>query len=267
MALQEARKLNKFVMLVGIGVGTPKTRVARQIFAQLFKQTESFPVLVRDSKSASVADRFLARSGARAIVNPDNAFVAIHALKSKIRANPIPGLVGLAPISRYVLSESLKQQDVNSDVWWIEILVELRSRSLNPVLFCSGTQRDFERCQLIKQKAAEQGISIRVLDRPKSAQEFLEQLASFEHILCQRLHISISFFALGGFPTALAWDEKVQAFFCENQLGHRVLVGPEASVASTCDLITSEGGRIARSERLASAVINGIRSAIRNRFE
>jgi hypothetical protein len=223
---------------------------------------ESFPVLVRDSSSAAVANTFLPASGPRAIVIPDNAFVAVHALKSDIPAGPVPGLVGLAPISRYVLPGNSKQYEVNSDDWWISIVAELRSRSLNPVLFCSGTHRDFERCQNLQQRAAEQGINITVLDRPNSAEEFLEQLTSFEHILCQRLHVSISFFALGGCPTALAWDEKVEAFFRENQLGHRVLTSARESISSTCDLITSEAQRVARSARLASSVTNGIRHAV-----
>jgi polysaccharide pyruvyl transferase WcaK-like protein len=262
LLIRQARRLNKAVMLVGVGVGEPRSLFARLVFGRLFAAMGAFPVLVRDEESAQVASRFRQPGGMQARVLPDNAIVAIAQFKRQAGLSAGRKMVGIAPLARSAIPARLLNNEVNSDQWWEKIVAELLSRGLRPALFCSGSEQDHERCRELHRSLGRRGLQVELLPRPQSSHEFLNQLLGLEHILCQRLHISISFLALGGSPTSISWDQKIESFYKAQGLGHRVVSEPSASVASICDLMTRSEAGLPDTEGLAKIVTRGISEAV-----
>lgn len=260
--IRTARKFRRKMLVIGVGMRPHRSFLSGLIFRRIFKALGSDPIFVRDAHSAKVASRYRP-AGYRPIeAIPDSAIPAVRQFAKAEPRNPDPYRVGLAPINFQELPKGVASARINSDQWWVDLAEALVLSGRRPVLFCSGTYADHERCQGVRALAAARGIDMELLPRPKAPDELLTQLSSFAHILGQRLHISISFLALGGTPTALAWDRKVNDFYAGLGLQARVIGDAELDAHSACRLILQEGRSDVDLDALTSNMIRTVAQAI-----
>jgi polysaccharide pyruvyl transferase WcaK-like protein len=260
--IRTAREFRRKVVVIGVGMRPHRSFLSGVIFRRIFKALGSDPIFVRDAHSAKVAASYCPAGYQPIQAIPDSAIPAVREFAKAEPRNPDPYRVGLAPINFRELPNGVASARINSDYWWVDLSEALGLSGCRPVLFCSGTYSDYDRCLGVQALAAARGIDIELLPRPKEPDELLTQLNSFAHILGQRLHISISFLALGGTPTALAWDRKVNDFYAGLGLQARVIGDLDLDPQSACRLILQEGRSNVDWDALTSNLIRTVTQAI-----
>jgi polysaccharide pyruvyl transferase WcaK-like protein len=210
--INEANKKQKPVVFFGTGASAPRTVFSKFLFKKIFKELDSSKIYLRDNRSTEIVAKFFPVSNANIVLIPDTAIA--RACQKTINKKSVEKIWGLAPISKDTLPFELRKEKINQDEWWMCMAESLIKNNITPVLFSSGVMSDHERCLSIQSKLKiENNIELDVLPRPKDTDTFLKQLSHLDKVIAQRLHISISYFSMGGSPYSLPWDKKVFEFY------------------------------------------------------
>lgn len=215
-----ARQRQVPVLFMGVGASTPRTPLSKALFARILGPSPAGVVQPRDPASANVLGGYLKAVPSHA---PDCAIPQIRKLAAELAGDSVSGRVGLAPMGNRSLPPGVSGLPVNQDDWWCELAERLIALGKSPVLFTTGVGDDHDRCLRLQGHLAAHGFEVGVAARPRDSRSFLKELQSFEAVLSQRLHCSISVYGIGGCPLSVSWDSKVESFFGEIGLPHRVL--------------------------------------------
>lgn len=203
--------------IVGSGIPTPKTFISKFLIKKIFSYYDKESIFLRDEKSISVVNSITKLNLTIDNILPDFAITYVNHLRDKL----IPEkekVIGLAPISLNCMTSKQRAYIFNKNEWWITIAKYIKEKGYKPVLFCHGTDTDYKRCKDIQNKAREQDFEIELLPRPTDVNAYVSLVNSFDNVLCQRLHISITAFSLNKSPVSLPWDDKIKCFYVESGL-------------------------------------------------
>lgn len=210
--VSEAKREKKPVVFFGTGASVPRTVISKMLFKMIFEKLKYSNIYLRDNRSIQIITRYLPTGNNNIFWVPDTAIARAGQHIMKKRSDKV--LWGLAPISHASLPFALRKEKINQDEWWLSLAGLLIERNITPVLFSSGVEADYERCLTIRSKfKIKNNIELDILPRSKEADTFLEQLSNLDRVVAQRLHISISYFSMGGRPYSLPWDDKVAEFY------------------------------------------------------
>jgi polysaccharide pyruvyl transferase WcaK-like protein len=228
----EAGRAGIPIAAFGTGASAPRTFISQLLLRASLRKITSRSWL-RDSKSIEIASHYLHGRALSAKPVPDCAIARVMELRAS-PALPVERLlVGIAPMSGASLGLSSKAVGT-SNAWWTELVSILLAQGYRPTLFCTGVHSDYQRCLDIQAACAAAGNQCEVLPRPGDGADLVRVMSPMGLTLTQRLHASISCYALGKTPASLAWDPKVDQFFKMIGLGNRVIdpktTTPQAAV-------------------------------------
>ena len=218
LLIDEAEKRGQQIALFAVGIDNPGTLISRFFLKRIFKRLQPDHIYVRDKTSRAVYMKLRKKKSDNAQLIPDAAFYAYETC-SFAKTDDV--IIGLAPQSYRTLSNKIKRKHLYNNQWWCEVAKELHLQGARPVFFSSGVQSDHDRAEDICNSLKQEGLDIRLLERPVTTEQLREQLVSMSSILAQRLHISIAYYALGGIPASLGWHSKVEDFYLFMGLGER----------------------------------------------
>lgn len=205
------------IAIFGTGMSPAKSFLSRRALRRILGRVSGCSRF-RDSASMKVAVSVRSDIALPESPTPD---CAIAGIAHRRALSPELGLVGVAPMAPRILARIGFQSD-DIDSWWIEIIKSLLEHGAKPVLFSTGVIADSQYAATLQEKMDELGVSVDLLPRPRSSDELLSLLGGMDRILAQRLHASISFYAMGGVPASASWDTKVGEFYRRIQLNGRV---------------------------------------------
>ena len=259
-----ARKNEIRVSIIGSGLCYPKTIISKNIIKYILSKHDNSNVYLRDSKSISVANDLSNLNLNENNIIPDFA-ISYLTNKSILSNNEKPvNRVGIAPISFKCIPKEQQLNIYNYDNWWIELASLLSFNGYTPVLFCHGTQEDFDRCFDIYNKAKLQGIDIELMPRPSKVDNYIEYMAEFKTVICQRLHVSITAYAMNKSPISLPWDDKVKCFYNEALIPQRYLDYKSIQHKDIIRLVKCSKLNENRKKELINKVNNVIQNAIKD---
>lgn len=206
------------VVAFGTGMSSGRTVLSRRLMRRVLNRLDE-QSRFRDFASIEVAGSMRPGLNLSLTPTPD---CAIAGIAQRRLLKPESGLVGIAPMAPEILSRiGIEVNDI--DEWWIGIVRDLVRLGAVPVLFSTGVSADARYAGELQEKLAASGIDIDLLPRPTSTDALLSALSRMERVLAQRLHASISFYALGGVPASASWDKKVSEFYRRISLPGRVI--------------------------------------------
>ncbi len=206
------------VVAFGTGMSSGRTVLSRRLMRRVVNRLDE-QSRFRDFASIEVAGSMRPGLNLSLIPTPD---CAIAGIARRRLLQPESGRVGIAPMAPEILSRiGIEVNDI--DEWWIGIVRDLVRLGAVPVLFSTGVSADARYAGELQEKLAASGIDIDLLPRPTSTDALLSALSRMERVLAQRLHASISFYALGGVPASASWDKKVSEFYRRISLPGRVI--------------------------------------------
>ena len=100
--------------------------------------------------------------------------------------------------------------------FWIGVIREIEKRKIQWKLFCNGDPDDYRLCCYILNRL-KRDKSQYLCPRPKTPQELVNTIASFQSMIAFRLHSHIIGSSLYIPAVAIVWDEKIRFFY--RQLG------------------------------------------------
>lgn len=212
-----AAELKIDTAIVGSGIPTPKTFISKFLIKKIFSYYDKESIFLRDEKSISVVNSITKLDLTINNILPDFAITYVNHFRGKLSLVE-EKIIGLAPISLDCMTSKQRRYSYNQDDWWISIAKYIEERGYIPILFCHGTSTDYKRCKDIQNKAHEQGFEIALSPRPTDVNVYVSLVNSFDNVLCQRLHISITAFSLNKSPVSLPWDDKIKCFYIESGL-------------------------------------------------
>lgn len=96
--------------------------------------------------------------------------------------------------------------------FWIRLIKELNARNITWKFFCNGDMDDYNfGCYVLRKL----GLSEKeyIYDYPKSPEELIQQITSFESLISFRLHSHIIAASFDIPAVAIVWDEKLRFFY------------------------------------------------------
>lgn len=222
------------VVAFGTGVSPGRTPLSRRLLRRVLarmKERNRF----RDQTSMDTARSLCPELRLAPRPTPD---CAIAGVAEKATLHPDARLVGIAPMSPRILSR-VGVRVGQADKWWSDIIRNLIQQGSRPVLFSTGVYADAQYAAEIQKLLRESGTEVALLPRPASTSELIAQLVQMKNILAQRLHASISFYAVGGVPASASWDSKVAAFYSQISLPNRLFRVGEGDPAHIASLLVS----------------------------
>lgn len=205
------------VALFGTGMSSGKSFVSKRLMRRILGRLSGCSRF-RDLASIEAARSVYPKLDPSIASTPD---CAIAGIAPRMTLDPESQLVGIAPMSPRILSRAGVQVD-EIDQWWIGIVRNLVQNGATPVLFSTGVTDDMRYAVDLQMKLKDAGMEIDMFPKPSTTEELLQTLGRMKRVLAQRLHASISFYALGGVPASASWDRKVVEFFDRISLSDRV---------------------------------------------
>lgn len=240
------------VVAFGTGMSSGKTFLSRRLMRRVLNRLDKHSRF-RDFASIEAAGSM--RSDLNLSLNP-TPDCAIAGIAQRGLLKPESGLIGIAPMAPEILARVGIQVN-HIDEWWIDIVRELVRLGAVPVLFSTGVSVDARYASELQEKLAASGTDIDLLPRPTSTDSLLSALSRMERVFAQRLHASISFYALGGVPASASWDKKVSEFYRRISLPGRVIpIGSGEPVAIARMLMAPAEPRVSREELVAESVLD-----------
>lgn len=103
--------------------------------------------------------------------------------------------------------------------FWINLIDELDKREIKWQLFCNGSEADYKMLKII---VARKNLNKnQYLMRPKTAQDLVNVISSFNKIISFRLHSHIIAASMGIPTIGISWEKKVNQFFHNLGLEYR----------------------------------------------
>ncbi|HEY4530693.1 MAG TPA: polysaccharide pyruvyl transferase family protein [Luteimonas sp.] len=222
------------VTVFGTGMSAGKTPFSRRLLRRILGRITE-PVRFRDAASMASASAVRATLPRAQAPTPDCAIAGISR-SGALDTRSVT--VGIAPMAPRILSRvGLDGRDI--DRWWMGIARELILLGETPVFFSTGVPADMAYAAALRDRLAADGFAVECLPRPCSTDTLLEQLRGMKRVLAQRLHASISFYALGGVPASASWDQKVAEFYGSIGLDGRVFRVGDAAPAEVARTLVS----------------------------
>lgn len=251
----------------GTGVAQPRTIISRHLLGKIIVGLSSTSRF-RDRHSISVVDRYTRRivsceERLNQIATPDGAIFGLVGSGRFIQRINDRFRVGIAPMSTASLATA-GSKSKNVDVWWADAVKEVCRRGYEPILFCSGVAADWYFCQAIQRKLLVDGYEVEIAPRPTSTKEFVDLLATMRCVLCQRLHISITYYCIGGVPMSAGWDRKVAEFYASIGLSSRVLSIDKDNPSRAVDRLFAPSKPIPAPKDLANASMSDAAELLAN---
>lgn len=159
-----------------------------------------------------ITNYYLSKSNIKAIKTFDTALNAKpYLVDKKIIGKPIIGL-------GVIYCEEI---DNEKQIWfWMKIIDELNIRDIKWQLFCNGNKADYKIMEIIaERKRINKNIYLQ--DKPKTAEDLVNNIATFKKIISFRLHSHIIAASLDIPSIGISWEKKVQQFFNNIQLSNR----------------------------------------------
>lgn len=219
------------IPIAAFGTGMARTRspISRTLMRRILRRLDG-PNFFRDERSRTLA---LGLSQGLDVSPEPTPDCAIAGIVSQASLAESPPLIGVAPMAPAILARS-GIPVAGLDLWWLSVIEQLLESGETPVLFSTGVDLDADYAGRLQEALARKGRSVAVLDRPRCGKDLLGQLRCMKRVLAQRLHASISYYALGGTPASVTWDPKVEEFYKRVALSRRVIrpgeVDPEGAV-------------------------------------
>lgn len=246
------------VTVFGTGMSAGKTPFSRRLLRRILGRITE-PVRFRDAASMASASAVRASLPRAQAPTPD---CAIAGISRREALDARSGTVGIAPMAPRILSRvGLAGRDI--DAWWIGVARELILLGEKPVFFSTGVPADMDYAAALRERLAADGFSIECLPRPCSTDALLEQLRGMKRVLAQRLHASISYFALGGVPASASWDQKVAQFYNAIGLDGRVFRAGDIAPAEVARSLVSPVALAVPRDALAAASFEDARQCVR----
>ena len=218
----------------GTGMAQPRSGISRTLIRRILHRLDG-PNFFRDERSRRLALELHQGIDLSPAPTPD---CAIAGIASKASLMESAFLVGVAPMAPAILARS-GLSTTGIDRWWMAVIEQLLERGESPVLFSTGVGLDADYAKNLQGKLAARGRYIDVLDRPRCGEELLGQLRHMKRVLAQRLHASISYYALGGIPASATWDAKIDEFYASISLARRVIRPDKVDPEGTAHIVLS----------------------------